>query len=320
MLCSEASGCEERFLNCSCFQRSNYGERGFRYSPVYLNLLQRLWAFGPWPHPQRRRRTWAGSYPLGRREKGIVIFIYLPTAKLSLNLNVQKILRVQGKCSERFGFYAEWHDAQGLESNGDQTSRDKTARIKKGSLKIPAVCCPRFLSFLKAAKKEIAFLGSFAARWTESRKQHKNTQDEFIWQHSPIAKMLFATVFQHFSPINLSLSPLIQQTMTAQRWIMRETSLTYRAHSTSSQGQKGNGPVKSIPAHILWLPPVIVNVHISHRQHLCCSLCNNTASSSERDTDREVELHLMQRSCICKHSFPKQPQFQVCVDLPYFYF
>lgn len=64
-----------------------------------------------------------------------------------------------------FGFPAEWaHNVLISESDVDQTSGDKTARIQKGSLKIPAVYCPQFLSFPKAAKKEIPFLGSFVAR------------------------------------------------------------------------------------------------------------------------------------------------------------
>lgn len=75
------------------------------------------------------------------------------------------------------GFMQSGQNALVLESDADKTSGDKTARIQKGSLKIPAMYCPQFLSLLKAAKKEIPFLGSFVARWTESRKQHKNTQD-----------------------------------------------------------------------------------------------------------------------------------------------
>lgn len=52
-----------------------------------------------------------------------------------------------------------------LESDADKTSGDKIARIQKGTLKIPAAYCPQFLSLLlKAAKKEIPFLGSFVAR------------------------------------------------------------------------------------------------------------------------------------------------------------
>jgi len=41
---------------------------------------------------------------------------------------------------------------------------------------------------------------------------------------------------------------------------MREMSLAYGVHSRSSQGQKGNGLVKSIPAHIFRLSPTSLTI------------------------------------------------------------
>lgn len=71
----------------------------------------------------------------------------------------------------------------------------------------------------------------------------------------------------------------------------------YGVHSRSSQGQKGNGLVKSIPARILQLPPLNYCKRLNfHRQHLCCSFCNNTASSLETDMYHKTELHLTLRS------------------------
>lgn len=110
-------------------------------------------------------------------------------------------------CWKHFGFCVELAPCVNMGKQAMWTKNQGT-RLKeyKRITENPSHVLSTILELSRGCQKRNSISWIICSQMNWKQKTTQKYADEFIWQHIPIAKILFATIFQHFNPINLPLS------------------------------------------------------------------------------------------------------------------